>query len=89
MDCPGQSRLTSSDQGDGRKGEGEGEAIPWRERLTSRIDTTAHKGAQRLFVAGLSVGAIYWGAVIRWSESIIIYTLPSLVRDEFESERAD
>jgi len=37
--------------------------------LTSRIDTTAHKGAQRLFVAGLSVGAIYWGAVIRWSES--------------------
>jgi hypothetical protein len=35
----------------------------------TRIDTTAHKGAQRLFVAGLSVGAIYWGAVIRWSKS--------------------
>jgi len=40
--------------------------------LTTRIDTTAHKGAQRLFVAGLSVGAIYWGAVIRWSESFLL-----------------
>jgi hypothetical protein len=35
----------------------------------NRIDTTAHKGAQKLFVAGLSVGAAYWIAVIRWSKS--------------------
>ena len=41
----------------------------------TRIDSTAHKGAQRLFVAGLSVGAIYWGAVIRWSESCFAFRM--------------
>jgi len=48
---------------------GQGDIV---KKLTTSIDTTAHKGAQRLFVAGLSVGAIYWGAVIRWSESFLL-----------------
>lgn len=39
---------------------------------------TAHKGAQRLAVVGLSLGAAYWVAVLRWSR----YQAPSLASQE-------
>ncbi|ORY21895.1 hypothetical protein BCR39DRAFT_488112 [Naematelia encephala] len=40
------------------------------DRMTKQkkqIDLTAHKGAQRLAIFALSVGAAYWVAVIRWT----------------------